>query len=551
MTRTKIACTLSLLLTAPSAAQPIFTLDLSGTSLDEFPAAVKALNGVMTVVDKNGQHMLRASSPSEFLITLPQVLPADFTVVLDFIPKGCCAPDDIMLEGTPTMNRGAASTQLTWHPERISAVGGGGEMYQSTMPADLAASTPGNLTQVVVEFSGPTVKLYTNGRRLYTLDKQFARGRVLRVWLGGQDEGLNAVYLAGLRIEGGTGLNLIAATGAAGPTKLGGSSNPVVGSGTGGEIATQQSAAMAAGMPAGISTGFIPIGAGAPPPQPLSQAAGTAMSMSIDAVPFGMVLLSGGSMAAKVLETRLSDGSVKKQPSSANLEPLVFDVSLGSPVENWLKSALLGAGTLKDGALFGGFVPPQRQLDFTRAELSAVTIPVLDASSTAPALLRVTVAPSAMTQGKLTANTPFSIAPRSLRTGWSSADFRFSMSDLETRRTTRIESFTIGQPKSPATAGQPEISNLLVTFSVDAANPATNWLAWYDDFVLKGNHSDNNEKSFMLELGIPLNTGGPARLTLKGYGVGIVALRALPAPAGSTVQLLQAELYVERMELNP
>ena len=99
----------------------LFVLDLAGTPLDEFPSGVKALNGTMTVVDKNGQHMLKASSPSELLITLPQVLPSDFTVVLDFIPKGCCAPEDIMLEGTPTRNRGVASVELTWQPAHLMA----------------------------------------------------------------------------------------------------------------------------------------------------------------------------------------------------------------------------------------------------------------------------------------------------------------------------------------------------------------------------------------------------------------------------------------------
>ena len=58
--------------------------------------------------------------------------------------ESCCAPDDIMLEGPPTMNRGLASAQLTWHPARISVVGGGGEMYQSDMPADLAAFLEAN-----------------------------------------------------------------------------------------------------------------------------------------------------------------------------------------------------------------------------------------------------------------------------------------------------------------------------------------------------------------------------------------------------------------------
>jgi hypothetical protein len=193
------------LVAQPAIQRPgpyLFVLDLQGTALDEFPSAVKALNGVMTVVDKGGQHMLMASSPSELLITLPQALPAVFTIEADLVPKACCNPDDFMVEGTPTRNRGIASAELTWHPERISAVGGGGDMYQSAVPADIAAAAPGNLTRLVIEVNGATIKLWTNGRRLYTLDKQFVRGRVLRVWLGGESA-TNPMYLAGLRV--GTG----------------------------------------------------------------------------------------------------------------------------------------------------------------------------------------------------------------------------------------------------------------------------------------------------------------------------------------------------------
>lgn len=202
---------------APVGPGPyMFVLDLAGTPLDEFPTGVKALNGVMTVVDKGGQHMLMASSPSELLITLPQVLPPVFTVEVDLVPKACCNPDDFMLEGTPIRNRGAASAELTWHPERISAVGGGGEMYQSAVPADLAAAAPGNLTHLVFEINGTTIKLWTNGRRLYTLDKQFVRGRVLRVWLGGESA-TNPMYLAGLRVGTGPASAGVIAAGAGMP----------------------------------------------------------------------------------------------------------------------------------------------------------------------------------------------------------------------------------------------------------------------------------------------------------------------------------------------
>jgi hypothetical protein len=123
----------------PSHPGPyLFVLDLAGTPLDEFPSGVRVRNGTMSVVNKNGQHMLRASSPSELLITLPQASPLDFTVEVDLIPKSCCNPEDLMIEGTPAMNRGPTSAQLTWHPAHLMVVGGG-TLYQ----ADMLAAGPG------------------------------------------------------------------------------------------------------------------------------------------------------------------------------------------------------------------------------------------------------------------------------------------------------------------------------------------------------------------------------------------------------------------------
>ena len=40
-------------------------------------------------------------------------------------------------------------------------------------------------------------------------------------------------------------------------------------------------------------------------------------------------------------------------------------------------------------------------------------------------------------------------------------------------------------------------------------------------------------------------------LNLKGSGVGIIAIRALPQTPGSTVRLLQVDLYMERLEVVP
>src|SRR5260221_9531168 len=140
----------------------IVSFSFARTPLGEFPAAFQLLSGNLEAVDKDGVRMLKASAVTEFLITLPEVLPQDFTLEFDFIPKGCCNPEDLAFEGTPKINQGPASARVAWHPKNLMVVGGG-SMYQSGMPAELAATLPGTLTHVVLTAEGNTLRLYTNG----------------------------------------------------------------------------------------------------------------------------------------------------------------------------------------------------------------------------------------------------------------------------------------------------------------------------------------------------------------------------------------------------
>ena len=192
----------------PAAAQAsVFVLNLAGTPVGEIPTGIKQLSGMLEVVLKDGVPMLKASARSEFLITLPQVLPADFTLEFELVPKACCNPQDLSFEGTPTINQGAGSAHILWDSDGyLAIIGGAQDNYEAPMPEDLRATLPGVLTSVVAVFQGSTVRLYTNGRRMYTLDRTFARGRVLRVFLGGQDDGSNAVHLAGMRVVAGAAL---------------------------------------------------------------------------------------------------------------------------------------------------------------------------------------------------------------------------------------------------------------------------------------------------------------------------------------------------------
>jgi hypothetical protein len=228
MTRSLTVAVLPILLTglAPTApaqggpfipgGQTLFRLDPAATAVGEFPDGIKLLKGTMSVVMKNGVPMLQASSESEFLITLPAVLPRDFTLEFDLVPKTCCNPEDLSFEGTAEKNRGSGSAHVVWHREILSVVGGG-EYFEAIMPEDLKTATSGKLTRVVVSFEATTVKLYTNGRRLYTLtDRKFVRGRVLRVFLGAYQG--EPVYLAGLRLAAATGAQGI--TAASGGTRV-------------------------------------------------------------------------------------------------------------------------------------------------------------------------------------------------------------------------------------------------------------------------------------------------------------------------------------------
>jgi len=190
----------------PSSGGALFELDLGGARGGDIPANLRLLRGLLTVESRYGTPMLKASAASEFLIALPRVLPQAFTLEFELVPKACCNPQDLSFEGTAAINQGSASAHVLWDSDGYLGIIGGGVTYEAPMPGELRKTLPGRLTRVVVNFEGPTIKLYTNGRRMYTLDRQFARGRVLRVFLGGQDGGRQAVYLAGLRVLDGSGV---------------------------------------------------------------------------------------------------------------------------------------------------------------------------------------------------------------------------------------------------------------------------------------------------------------------------------------------------------
>jgi hypothetical protein len=181
----------------------LFSTDFSRALPGEFPDSLRKLRGSLTVVEKDGKRMLRASDSAEFLIPLPERLPERFTLEFDLITRADYNNEEIHFEGTPTFNRGPESANVLWYRSAISVLGGReeGNAY-ITIPAAIAAELEGGQpVELQVDVNGSTMTLYANGRQISSVSGvKFVRSRVLRVFLGGHDSDLNAVHLSRVRI---------------------------------------------------------------------------------------------------------------------------------------------------------------------------------------------------------------------------------------------------------------------------------------------------------------------------------------------------------------
>lgn len=368
-------------------SREIYALDLSATNGSEVPKALRTLSGKLSVVTKDGVRMLKAAEPSEFLVSLPETLSSEFTLEFEIIPKACCNPSDLMFEGTATMSRSATSAQVSWHPQTIIVVGGG-EYFQTPMPSELAEVLPSAPTQVAASFQSGGLTLFTNGRQVASLpNRAFARGRVLRVFLGGQDEDQHAVYLSKLRIAAGGGTVATAQNQSA-----------LTGSGTGGTIASPSGPSSSPAIPSSPATGTGSVrtsstitataataGAATPtapsPAGPQETAAGIGTSMGIaralvmwtpvrDAISYGVYRMATASSAGVLYATISATDAASADSVVGKLAAIDLD-----PGDTYWVDAVFANGTRSDpGPIAKATVPTQ-----VPTSLSAPRVPNLKA----------------------------------------------------------------------------------------------------------------------------------------------------------------------------
>lgn len=269
----------------------------------------------------------------------------------------------------------------------------------------------------------------------------------------------------------------------------------------------------------------------------------------LEGAPCGWIWSAEGGVAtADVTETRSRDAAtVKKQLGQPKFEDLVLvcGAGLSQPFYAWIKSFIAGSAPARSGAIiyFDSAGSEISRLSFTNARIAEVAFPALDATSedTAAMTVRLTPESTRRTRDRAGRIVTFDAAmgPR-----WPVNHFRLSLDGLaETAARTLWIDGIVAKARSPSGL---DISDLVLTFPSAAATPIEQW---FDEFVLKGNHSDAMEKSGRLEFLSPDQPGPLFTLSFEHLGI----FRLEPAVFDTGTRMLhpvQARMYCEAMRFD-
>jgi phage tail-like protein len=266
-----------------------------------------------------------------------------------------------------------------------------------------------------------------------------------------------------------------------------------------------------------------------------------------------------------------SEGSLyaKKHIGNVKYSDITMQVGLSMPdaFYQWIADSWTFGPQRKNGAVIAADfnLNAVKELDFTNALIQETTIPALDAGAKDAAYLVLKLTPESTHPVK--ASGKIAVSTSKQQKQWAASNFKLELGKIDATRVSKIDSFTIKQTMAAPTTdlgdvtfpeqalvvsvppynlepGKIDFPNLRVTV---AEAYAQTWIDWYEDFVRKGNNSDDYEKSGSIKFLAQDMTTELARVDL--FGVGIFNLTdERPLDAGAnTISRLVAELYVERM----
>jgi hypothetical protein len=315
------------------------------------------------------------------------------------------------------------------------------------------------------------------------------------------------------------------------------------------------------GLASGAALLAVPAGAWAAGASERAYAA-SRFGLMLDGVFVGFVQSAeGGSVVGQVVAEPTPVGPPRKHLASVDFEPILLQIGagMGRPLYDWIASVLDGNPVRKSGeiiAVDANYATVSR-VEFSNAAIASIGLPAMDASSKEPAYIMLELSPE-FTRRRMGdgATLPAGIATKSGR--WLRSNFKLDISGLQgaTSRVATIEALTITRKSAASEIGagrdyveEPDsidIANLVFTVPESGAEPLS---SWHEDFVVRGNNGQDEERTGTLEYLSPdLKT---PLLTIRFSGLGIFSLSPEKSVSGQdTLRRMRAALYCETLTLD-
>jgi len=267
--------------------------------------------------------------------------------------------------------------------------------------------------------------------------------------------------------------------------------------------------------------------------------------------------VEGGQAFADVVEEAVgADNIVHKHIAAVKFEDLVLTVgsNMSDTFYDWIASLFDRKPARKNGAVsFQDYTGAEKtRLSWNGGLLTEVGFPALDAASKAIGRLTVKFTPEETKQAKGSGTKTGTIGQKQQK-AWQTSNFRLAIDGVDCSHVSKVGALTITQKivqdqigevrDAQHEPGNLEIPNLVVTVS---EAHAADFRTWHEEFVIKGNNDQTQEKQGKLEFLGPNLKDVICSLTFRGLGI----FRISPSKSVSgaaAIATLEAHMYCEDM----
>ena len=181
----------------------LYFSDFTDDQVGNFPQRLEYKTGTMEIVEfEGGKRALKASSPSEFYIPLPAVLPDKYTIELDVINRGTkrVGANTVEVSGAESFSD-QNTIRVGWGHGGLETSGGGLQSnWVAAKDADVARYL-GHPAGFKLLGDGKYLKIYADEKRLANIpNATFTRGKKVLVKLEGRDDEQDAAYITRIRV---------------------------------------------------------------------------------------------------------------------------------------------------------------------------------------------------------------------------------------------------------------------------------------------------------------------------------------------------------------